>query len=60
MGGVPLHCSTMGGKNSERLSRGGSSADMEEKLLLPAPSELDKGRRWRGEKPGGWWERSGG
>jgi hypothetical protein len=22
---------------------------MEEKLLLPVPSELDKGRRWRGE-----------
>jgi hypothetical protein len=22
---------------------------MEEELLLPAPSELEKGRRWRGE-----------
>jgi hypothetical protein len=39
---------------------GGSSVAMEEKLLLPAPSKLEKGRRWRGEKPGGWWKRSGG
>jgi hypothetical protein len=42
-----------------RPAMGGSSA-MEEKLLFPAPSELDKGTRWRGEKSGGWWKRSGG